>query len=395
MASTNIMHMDMDAFFASVEQMDNPALKGQCVIVGGQSQRSVVAAASYEARRYGIHSAMPMFQARQRCPHLVIVAPRRSRYVEVSREIMAILRRFSPLVEPVSIDEAFVDITGCNRLHGSCPEIATAVKYAIRHQTGLTCSVGVAPVKFLAKIASDMDKPDGLTIIAPEQVPAFIDALPIRKVPGVGRRTLEILSNLGIGRLGQVRHVSAGILAKKVGKFGHRLRELAAGRDDTAVVPQHAAKSVSTETTLAEDTCDRDCLVAHLLTQSQSVARQLRQKKMRARTVALILKTSDFKRHTRSLTLDQPFHSSEIIYQTAVDLLDDYALRVPVRLVGVGASGLQPESRPVQLGLFADTKQVQDRKWEKVDQALDAVSDRFGTRMVVRGTGAGSDRGRK
>lgn len=388
MASANILHMDMDAFFASVEQLDHPDLKGRCVIVGGQSQRGVVAAASYEARRYGIHSAMPIFQAKRRCPNVTIVPPRRARYVEISREVMAILRGFSPLVEPVSIDEAYVDISGCRRLHGSCLEIATAIKESIFNNTGLTCSIGVAPIKFLAKIASDMNKPDGLTIIQPEQVKAFIRSLPIRKVPGVGRQTMKVLANLGIDTLGQVGDLSEEILVRKVGKFGHRLFLLSQGDDDSAVVPQQAAKSVSTETTLSEDTTDRRQLASYLLQQAQSVAHQLRQKKMRARTVTLILKTSDFQRHTRSLTLNSAFQNSDTIYQTVLKLLRQYALHRPVRLVGVGASGLQSENRPEQMALFSDEKHTHENKWEKVDQAVDALSDRFGARTVVRGSSA-------
>ena len=387
--------MDMDAFFASVEQLDNPDLKGKCVIVGGRSQRGVVAAASYEARRYGIHSAMPIFQARQRCADLVIVPPRRGRYVEISREVMAVLRRFSPLVEPVSIDEAYVDISGCDRLYGSSTEIARAVKQTILDKTRLTCSVGIAPIKFLAKIASDLDKPDGLTIITAEQMPSFIQSLPIRKVPGVGRQTMKVLTQLGIEALGQVARISEKTLVKKIGKFGRRLRQLAHGIDADTVVPQRAAKSVSTETTLSEDTMDRKLLAAFLLKQSQSVAHQLRRKKMRARTVMLILKTADFQRHTRSLTLDTAFQSSDIIYQTAYKLLLEYPLRKPVRLVGVGAGGLQSETRPVQLGLFSDQHNAHEDKWEKVDQAVDALSDRFGAQTVVRGSNTGLDRSRK
>lgn len=386
MASANILHMDMDAFFASVEQLDNPDLKGRCVIVGGQSQRGVVAAASYEARRYGIHSAMPIFQAKLRCPNVTIVPPRRARYVEISREVMAILHGFSPLVEPVSIDEAYVDISGCSRLHGSCPEIAMAIKQTIYKKTGLTCSIGVAPIKFLAKIASDMNKPDGLTIIQPEQVKAFIRTLPIRKVPGVGRQTMKVLARLGIETLGQVSDLSEETLVRKVGKFGHRLFLLSQGDDDATVAAPQAAKSVSTETTLSEDTTDRRLLASYLLQQAQSVAHQLRRNKMRARTVTLILKTSDFQRHTRSLTLNSAFQNSDTIYQTALKLLRQYALHKPVRLVGVGASGLQSESRPVQMELFSDEKHIHETKWEKVDQAVDALSNRFGAHTVVRGS---------
>ena len=280
MASFIILHMDMDAFFASVEQLDDASLRGRPVVVGGQSNRGVVAAASYEARQFGVHSAMAIFQARQKCPALVIVPPRRKRYAALSRKIMAVLETFSPLVEPLSIDEAFVDISGCGRLHGSPTDIARSVKERIADRVGLTCSVGVAPAKFLAKIASDLDKPDGLTIIDPGQVEGFIAQLPIQKVPGVGARAKEQLWAMGIKTLGQIRQCPENLLVRKMGKFGHRLIALAAGRDDSPVKPFRETKSISTETTLHRDTRDRGALSAYLLSQSQSVAQELRRKKI-------------------------------------------------------------------------------------------------------------------
>lgn len=386
------MHVDMDAFFASVEQLDNPALRGLCVVVGG-SHRGVVAAASYEARRFGIHSAMPIFQARQRCSDLVIVAPRKERYKEVSGRIMAILSTFSPLVEPISIDEAFVDITGCERLHGSARQAAVAVKKDIKEQIGLTCSVGVAPNKFLAKIASDLDKPDGLTLLTLAQMADFIADLPIGKVPGVGPRAQKSLSMLGISTLGQVKQFSEAQLVRRLGKFGHRLLALANGRDDRPVVPESEAKSMSSELTLPENTMDRKVLANHLLAQSETVARELRRHNMRARTVTLKIKTADFKQHTRNQTLDRPFQTSSTIYQTARSLLKSYPLTQPVRLIGVGAGNLVTENRPVQQCLFDDTPKRDNAKWEKVDRAVDAISERFGRCSVKRGslTGQGKD----
>ncbi len=385
MASTIIIHIDMDAFFASVEQLDDPSLRGQCVIVGGDSRRGVVAAASYEARKFGIHSAMPVFQARQRCRQLVIVPPRRKRYAALSRRIMDILRTFSPLVEPISIDEAFVDITGCGRLHGTPRETALAIKTTIRTETGLTCSVGMAPNKFLAKIASDLEKPDGLTILKPEEIPAFIESLPIGKVSGVGKQARRQLATLGIKTLGQVRRCDERLLIAKLGKFGHRLMQLAHGQDDSPVTPHSETKSISTETTLSEDTQDRKFLADYLLSQSQSVAAEMRRKKFKARTVTLKLKTADFKLHSRSRTMPQPMQSADAIYQVASDLLKAFPLTLPVRLVGVGVGGLQSAAIPVQAQLFPDEKTRQDRRWEKVDKAVDAVTERFGKRAVVRG----------
>lgn len=385
MASTTILHIDMDAFFASVEQLDNPKLRGQCVVVGG-SHRGVVAAASYEARRFGIHSAMPMFQAKRRCPELVVAPPRRQRYKELSRHIMGILRAFSPLVEQISIDEAYVDISGCYRLHGSPRKTASAIKTRIQSETALTCSIGIAPNKFAAKIASDMDKPDGLTEITEEQMPAFVDALPIHKVPGVGRRARATLNRCGIETLGQVRRYTPEQMANRLGKFGHRLSALARGHDDSPVVPESPAKSISSETTLDRDTRSRPDLSRHLLAQSESVARQLRHHDMRARTVYLILKTADFKRHTRSQTLDRPVQSSETIYQTAVSLLEKYPLDQPVRLIGVGTGSLRPASQPVQQELFPEGLGEQRARWEKIDRAVDAIAEKYGKYKLRRGT---------
>lgn len=390
MASTIILHIDMDAFFASVEQMDDPALRGKPVVVGGRSQRGVVAAASYEARRYGIHSAMPIFQARQKCRTLVIVPPRRKRYAALSRRIMQILKTFSPLVEPISIDEAFVDITGSGRLYGSPVQIARSMKERIFQQVGLRCSVGVAPVKFLAKIASDMDKPDGLTVIDAQQMPSFIDRLPLGKVPGVGKQAGKALSGMGIHTLGQVKTCPHDLLVKKLGRFGHRLIALAQGRDDSPVTPAGEAKSISTETTLPENTTDRQLLDGYLLSQSQSVARDLRRKRMRTRTVTLKIKTDDFRLHSRSRTLPRPVQSAERIYQVASELFRQFPLVRRVRLIGVGTGALQPASVPIQADLFPDGDQLRDRKWERVDQAMDRVSRRFGDHMVTRG-----NRGRK
>lgn len=366
--------------------MDDPRLKGQCVVVGGDSQRGVVAAASYEARRFGIHSAMPIFQAKQKCARLVIVPPRRKRYSELSGRIMSILAAFSPLVEPVSIDEAFLDVTGCLRISGSPIDIAAGIKKRIHSEVGLTCSVGVAPNKFLAKIASDLDKPDGLSVIEPDQVMDFIDELTIEKVPGVGRRAAQTLAGLGIRRLGQVRQLPLDLLVARLGKFGHRLMRLAHGRDDSPVTPVHKAKSVSSETTLSRDTTDRDMLASCLLAQSQSVARQLRHLGVGARTITLKIKTADFQRHTRSRTLSHAVRDSETIYQNALALLSSFGLKQPVRLIGVGGGNLQADDVPCQASLFPEETGQGRQKWEKVDRALDAIGFRYGGGTVKRGT---------
>jgi DNA polymerase-4 len=307
-----------------------------------------------------------------------------ARYREISGEVMAILQTFSPLVEPVSIDEAFMDITGSERLQGSPEDIARAIKAGIRRRLKLTCSVGAAPVRFLAKIASDMNKPDGLTIIPAQAVPEFIKTLPIEKVPGVGKNARQRLDLLGICYLGDVNALSLRILEKKLGKFGRRLAELAAGVDKTPVSPESQRKSISSETTLGRDTRDRDKLEKVLLQQSQVVARSLRKHAFRARTITLKIKRADFKQFTRNKTITRPTQSSETIYKAALGLFERFPLNQKVRLIGVGASGLIGDAVPVQMDMFAAPADPGEKTWEKVDQTLDRISRKFGTHAVRR-----------
>ncbi len=378
-----ILHLDMDAFFASVEQRDRPELRGKCVIVGGSSQRGVVTTASYEARRYGVRSAMPMFEARRRCPHGIVVPGRMHRYKEISRRVMARLKAFTPLVEKVSIDEAYMDISGCARLHGLPAKMGIAIKKAVLEEVELTCSVGIAPVRFLSKIASDIQKPDGLTIITPEQVMPFIDRLPIQKVPGVGPKTLKRLNRMGIETLGQVRLHRPEALDRHMGKFGARLMALAHGQDDTPVNPSSQAKSFSSEATLARDLVDRDQLQKQLLHHAEDVGRQLRRHGAKARTVTLKIKYHDFRLVTRSATLAEPFHSSEVLYSQACRLLKDELLHQKIRLIGVGASNLVASRTPAQLDLFTKSSSPAS-DWDSVDQALDAINVRFGRDTINR-----------
>ncbi|MFH1985363.1 MAG: DNA polymerase IV [Pseudomonadota bacterium] len=378
-----ILHVDMDAFFAAVEQRDDPALKGKCVIVGGTSGRGVVSAASYEARRFGVHSAMPVFQARQRCPHGVFVHPRMGRYKEVSAEVMAIFHRYSPLVEPVSVDEAYLDVSGCGRLLGAPVDIAARIKAAVHAETALTCSIGIAPCKFLAKIASDMNKPDGLTHILPETIPEFIDALDIRKVPGVGAATEPVLRQLGIHRLGDVRRIPEALLERHLGQYGRRLRQLAEGDDGSPVVPSTPAKSVSSETTLQKDTADAGILRRHMLQQSETVARQLRRGGVKACTVQIKMKDAAFHQITRRTTLAAPTQSGRAIYGAACALLERHPPQGKLRLIGVGAAGLTTESRPRQASLF-DAGACTDGDWEKADTVMDRIADKFGRDAIRR-----------
>ncbi len=380
-----ILHIDMDAFYASVEKLDDPRLKNKCVIVGGTSNRGVVSAASYEARRFGVHSAMPIYQAKQKCPHGIFVPPRMGRYKEVSKKVMALLKEFSPLVEPVSIDEAYMDITGCQRLFGEPQQIAREIKRKIYDRVHLTCSVGVAPNKFLAKIASDLEKPDGLTLILPDQVPQFIDSLAIKKVPGVGKKMVRQLELLGIRTLGDVHRLPEKSLLKHLGKFGRRLRALSTGSDDSTVTPHTPHKSISSERTLAADTRDIKLLKRYLLKQSEEVAKQLRKTGVRAKTITLKIKDADFKTITRRTTIAIPTQSSKSIYKHAAQMIDDFKITQKIRLIGVGTTGFSAVTASVQMGLFEHRSKPADN-WEKVDKTLDSISRKFGKDAIGRAT---------
>jgi DNA polymerase-4 len=380
-----ILHIDMDAFYASVEQLDNPWLKGKCVIVGGTSNRGVVSAASYEARKYGVHSAMPVFQAKQKCPNGIFVPPRMTRYKDVSRKIMAIFREYTPLVEPVSIDEAYMDITDSTVLHGNPEEIALQLKRKIRQSVKLTCSIGVAPNKFLAKVASDMNKPDGLTIVLPESVSQFIDALPIQKVPGVGKKTYRQLELMSVKRLGDIKKFPEKTLLDRLGKFGKRLIELSTGRDHSQVKPFTRHKSISSERTLSRDTRDVELLKRYMLKQAEEIARQMQKAGVRGKTVTIKIKNADFKQVTRSTTMTTPTRSSKTIYRQAVALLDAYRITKKIRLIGVGVSGLRSVDVPVQLNLFSRSPET-GKNWEKIDQTVERISKKFGRDSIKRAT---------
>lgn len=380
-----ILHIDMDAFYASVEQLDQPELKGRCIIVGGSTSRGVVSAANYEARNHGIHSAMPIFQAKQKCPDAVFIRPRMSRYKEVSKKVMAVLQRYSPLLEQVSIDEAYMDISGCERLLGNPETIGRKIKAEILKTLGLTCSVGIAPSRFLAKIASDCNKPDGLTFIPPAQVAEFVRTLAVEKVPGVGQKTRSRLEKMGIRTLGDVNRFSKKTLCDRLGIYGRRLLELAAGIDSTPVQPHNPHKSVSSEQTFAVDTSDQKRLSGILLQQAQEVSRQLRKLGVRARTITLKIKHADFQQVTRSTTLAAPTRSSETIFGESFRLLRRYRLSRKIRLIGIGASNFAATGSPRQLPLF-DSGKAEKGEWEKVDETVDRITAKFGKQAVLRGT---------
>lgn len=378
-----ILHIDMDAYFASVEQLDNPELRGLPVIICGQSNRSVVSTASYEARKYGVHSAMPYFKAKKLCPDGVFIRGRMSRYRELSAIIFESLYSFSPVVEPVSIDEAYLDLTGCEKVIGP-PEIAAEnIKIKIFEQSGLTCSIGVAPLKFLSKIASDMNKPSGITIITEDQMADFIQTLDIKKVPGVGKVTFKNLEALSVKTLGDIRNIPDATLMKTLGKQGQRLKMLANGVDKSSVVQASQRKSISTETTFSEDLENLTEIKKYLLSQSDEVARQLRKKKVRAKTITLKMTFADFKQVTRRLTLKKPTQSAKTLYQESVSLFEKEAIQKKIRLIGVGGSGLIPEAVPVQGALFEETDNHQ-QNWDKAEKTLDSIRTRFGKTSVTR-----------
>lgn len=373
-----IAHVDMDAFYASVEVLDQPWLKGKPVIVG-HGTRGVVAAASYEARALGVRSAMPIFQAKRLCPQGNYLPPRMERYRQVSKKVMELLGTFSPLVEQVSVDEAYLDLSGTDRLWGPPRQAGSAIKKAVRDSLGLTCSVGLAPVRFLAKIASDRDKPDGLTVV--DEVEAFLATIPLAQVPGVGKKAQEKFKAMGVVRLVELRSLGAERLEKSLGVFGRRLWELAHGVDPTGVHPGGGAKSVSNEKTLAQDTADRELLASHLLGLSQKVCRRLRAKGLVGRSVTLKLKHADFKLITRSRALPRPSDQAAEVYGLARELLREYPGSGAFRLIGVGVSQLMEAEKSPQ-GLF-DRKDRQ--KSASLSKAEDELVRRFGEKALIRG----------
>jgi DNA polymerase-4 len=374
-----ILHLDMDAFFASVEQLDDPSLRGKPVIVG-KGDRGVVSAASYEARVFGVRSAMPVVQAQKLCPQGVFVGGRMSRYAEVSRQVMGVLGDFSPLVEQASVDEAYMDITGTRNLFGPPPELARSLQARVKEVTGLSCSVGVAPVKFLAKIASDFRKPGGVTIIEPEDVAAFLKDLPVGKIPGVGGKTMPRLAALGVKTCGDVLRYSGEFWERHLGEWGRVLHARAMGRGSTEIVTHGEAKSSSAENTFERDLSDVEELRRWLLRQSERVGHDLRKHGWQGRTVTLKLKFSDFKQITRSHTLGDPTDLDEVVFQTACDLLDAVPLNKRVRLIGVGVSNFA--KGPSQLTLLPDG---QIEHFRKIDKAVDAIRDKHGKEAVKRG----------
>jgi len=381
-----ILHADMDAFYASVEQRDDPSLKGKPVIVGGTGKRGVVAAASYEARRFGVRSAMPTATARQLCPAGVFVKPRMSHYAEISAAIRDIFYRYTPVVEPLSLDEAYLDIGGSLRLFGSAGKIGEGIRRDVRSELDLTVSVGIGPGKLIAKIASTKAKPDGMLIVEEENARAFLRPLSVSEIWGVGRVTEQKLLEMHITRIGELADRDPDELERALGSWGPLLHALANGDDLRTVECDRARSSYGEENTFPEDVIEREDIEAMVIAHAETVARRLRRDGVHGRTVTLkyrpSTRTSEFKLVTRSETLAAPTDDGAVISRTVMKLWDREPPGIPLRLVGVQVSGLDKD-RPVQIGLF---DAPEDERRNALNAALDDIVAKFGPRAVKRGT---------
>ncbi|MBU5638148.1 DNA polymerase IV [Geomonas sp. Red69] len=386
-----ILHIDMNAFFASVEQQSNPALQGKPVAVIGAAKRTIITTCSYEARAFGVRTGMNSWEARQKCPELIFVVGNNKKYSYTSKQIIGIMREYTPLVEVFSIDEAFLDVTGCLSLFGSPEGIAGMIKERIRERFGLTCSVGIAPNKLLAKLASDMQKPDGLTVIPPERVAQVMERLPIQQLCGIGAKTQQQLAAFGIRTCGELGRFPVEILKKKFGVTGERLHYMGLGVDDAPVVPEEEAeevKSVGHSTTLDADLCQRSEILAVLLQLSEMVGRRARKYRVTGKTVTLTVRYPDFTTFSRQLSRSVPTNNSDEIYRDAVQILDQLELAQAVRLLGVRITNLSHQAE--QLPLFES-----ERKKALVASAMDHVNNRFGDFSVTFGTLLGKECGAK
>lgn len=373
-----ILHIDMDAFFASVEQLDNPELRGKPLIVGGLSCRGVVSTCSYEARKFGVHSAMSMMEARRLCPQAEFLPGRMWRYKEVSQQIMGIFQEEAPLVEQLSIDEAFLDVSGMELLAGDILNIGWRIKERIKNEIGLTCSVGLAPNKFLAKLASDLRKPDGFTVIRHEEARSFIAPLPVTKIFGIGSAAKQALQQFGITTIGQLAQADKRIVQKVFGKNADKVQLLAMGLDDRPVVSETAPKSIGRETTFDKDLYTFEECKAALLELSGQTGFRLRNKGYSGRTVTLKIKSSDFKIITRSISGEGDISCDEEIFALAVKLLQEVNYKNGVRLLGVTVSNLS-DGRCGSLGFEEDTRLLQR------NATVDSLKKRFGEKIIQRG----------
>ena len=373
----------MDAFFASVEVLDNPDLAGKPLVVGGSPEgRGVVAAASYPARKFGIYSAMPMSTALKKCPNLIVRPNRMSRYAEVSSHIMSIFTRYTDLIEPISLDEAFLDVTGSIALYKSAENIGTAIKQDIKEELNLVASIGIADNKFLAKLASDLEKPDGFTIITQQNAQKILDPLPVSKIFGVGKVLAQKLKTHGIETIAQLRNTSSDRLRPLAGSFTDTLLDLANAKDNRPVTLPANPKSISQEYTFAKDTADTDILLSAIMQQTEKVAASLRDKNLKAKTITLKLRYANFKTITRSQSLDTPTNTTKSLATAAESIFNKWKNKslAPLRLIGFAASNLTEESKG-QLNLFANPKQ---KKQTTIDTTLDKINKKYGQNTIKR-----------
>ena len=380
-----MLHVDLDAFYAAVEQRDNPELRGKPVLVGGSARRGVVAACSYEARVFGIRSAMPMAEALRRCPKAIVVRHRMDRYVEASHGLFRILGDYSPEVEGLSLDEAFLDVTASERLLGDGPTIGRAIKARVRSELSLVASVGVAPIKLAAKIASDIDKPDGLRVVTPEGLLGFLHPLPMTRLWGVGEATRQVLASMGLSTIGDIARYPEAALVGRLGAItGHHLAALARGEDSREVHPEADPVSVGHRETFEDDIDDKGELGVVLLDQADRVAIRLRAANLRARAVVLAIKYDDFREISRRTTLDMPTSDGAVLGRIAIELLDKVSVEPRkggrVRLCGVTATSLEARDAPRQLG-FDEAARA---KGERLGDTIDKVAARFGKATIRR-----------
>ncbi|MEA1940595.1 MAG: DNA polymerase IV [Candidatus Caldatribacteriota bacterium] len=383
----SIIHLDLDAFFASVEQRDNPAYRGKPLIVGGisgsgeNSNRGVVCAASYEARKYGVHAGMPIWEARQKCPQGIFVPSQMNKYVEASKKFFQICSDYTPLLEPLSVDELFLDVSGCESLFGSSECISRKIKEKVRRELGIKVSAGIAKNKFLAKIATNLGKPDGLYIIPSNEIEKILYPLPISALWGIGKKTEKLLKKYGIYQVEQLAKIPDTIIENLLGKNGKKLKLLARGIDDSPVTPISETKSISKETTFSTNIMKKDILIKELLKISQMVGYASRKKGYKGRTVTLKIRFQNFITQNKSKTLNNSTNIDDLIFKVVVELLDKIKIKKGgVRLLGVKLSKLTSKNNLKQLNLLGDNED----KLEQLTQSLDKIREKFGTKAVTR-----------
>lgn len=381
-----IVHADMDAFYASVEQLDDPSLRGKALIVGPNSMRGVVLTASYEARKFGVKSAMPMAEARRRCPNALIVPPRFDRYLEISRAVMEAFEDFSPSVEAISLDEAFIDMSGAEGLFGSPRQIAELIREAVKEATGgLTVSVGVAATKYVAKVASDFNKPDGVTVVSPSETVSWLDPLPISRLWGVGPKTAPRFHKLGLHTIGDVRRADSNRLKQYIGNSGLHFQALARGEDHRHVARRRKARSMGSDRTLLKDVSDKGEIEQYLRRSADRIGRRLRDKSYRCRGVRVKLKTSGFKLISRQLQLVQASDNGDELFNAALELLNRFECsgelknHAPFRLVGLAGYELVRTDDPIQLDLFDLNK-----KSDSLERTMDECVKKYGKGVIGR-----------